>query len=141
MVLGEEAMGKILVAEHSLPDSLMAVVGQLPIDAVLIAEDVELPLTVSRLMDYHRVALITHKSLLAAVPSGIDEDDLRSLWDTGIDGVVVELKGEHAREQLLKLKETIAKFPPASKRRQQMTEITLPQVGIFTAFEDEDEEE
>ena len=141
VALEEEDMGKILVIEHSLPDSLMAVVGQLSVDAVLIANPVDSPLTIRHLMDYYRVAALTHKPLLMEVSDDIDDADLRNLWDMGLDGAIVELKGEHAREQILRLKGIIENFPPASKRGQQTMKVTLPQIGAFTASVEEEEEE
>ncbi|MFQ5996938.1 MAG: hypothetical protein ACE5KP_04870, partial [Dehalococcoidales bacterium] len=88
-----EKVGKILQVGASLSEGLLRAVNELPVDAVLIADEPgkESSLTWHHLMLFQRFAELLTKPLLASVPLKVTANELPILWKTGVDGVVVEV--------------------------------------------------
>ena len=112
-VLEEEKMAKVLEIETSLKDGMLRAIGQLPVDALLIAEDKHSgSLTINQLLNYHRVTGFAGKYSLASLPKEIS--DLGALRDSGIKGVVMEISGKDIEAKIKEVQEAIRKLP-ASK--------------------------
>lgn len=134
-VLLEEEMGKIVEIDPSLADGLIRAIDQLPIDAVLIGG--EPSLSVHRLMLCQHVANLMHKPLIALAPLDVSKEDLEVLRDVGMAGVAVTVE-EEAKEELLRLRQTIDALPP-SRRRRERADALLPQLGQAEATQIEEE--
>lgn len=90
-VMEHEKLGKVMAIEPTIEDSLLRTVGELPAEAVvLVRPDVNAPLTWGDLMLYRKLADMIAKPLLVPVAGGITATELKALWETGVDGVVVE---------------------------------------------------
>jgi len=142
----DDKVGKILQVEASLSEGLLRAVNELPIDAVLVADESgeESSLTWHHLMLFQRFADLLTKPLLVSIPLQVTDNELQVLWKTGVDGVVVEAGIGQPAERLKELCQTIAQltFPP---RPQKKVEALLPRVteetGAVTEAEEEEEEE
>ena len=142
-VLKEGKPGKILEVPAYMEASLLRAVNELPVDAVLItAEGVkDSTLTCKNLLFFHLCAGLLEKSLLASVPLSISADELQTLWEAGISGVVLAIEDEPSLERFAALRGEIdrATFPP--RRRRRKVEVVLPSAGGLTEEAEEEEEE
>jgi len=138
----DEKLGKILQVEASLSEGLLRAVNELPVDAVLIANEpaVESSLTWHHLMLYHRFDDLLTKHLLVSIPSNVTANELQLLWKTGVDGVVVAVEIGQPVEKLKELCQTIDKLtlPPRQRKK---VEALVPHVGEETGTVTEPEEE
>jgi len=144
---GEGKMGKILQIEPSLSEGLLRAVNELPVDAVLLADQPgEKPfLTWHHLMLFRRFADLSSKPMLASLPPNVSQSELGVLWETGVVGVVVKVGMGQPAGRLKELRQTIDRltFPP---RQGQKIEALLPHIGeetspVSEAEEEEEEEE
>ena len=137
-----DKVGKILQVEASLSEGLLRAVNELPADAVLIAseQEGEYFLTWRHLMLFQRFADLLIKPLLVSIPLNVTANELQILWETGVDGVVVEVGSGQPVGRLEELRQTIDKltFPP---RQQGKVEALLPRIGEETSPVTEAEEE
>jgi len=134
-VLRDEGMGRVVELSPELPDGLIRTVTQLPIDMALIGGDAAI--SVRRLMVCQHMSNLISKPLLARVPGDIAGEDVRELWEAGLAGVVVEVKGD-AKKQLPSLKQAIDKLPASRRKKGGKTEVSLPYAKVEeTAEEDE----
>jgi hypothetical protein len=121
--------GKLLRVEAAWDDSTLKAVGQLGVDAVLFSgAEAEPFLTLQHLIECHRLTSLIRKPLLAMTPVSLTAEDLKSLWEAGVDGIVVEHKEGEPWEKLKEWREWIAKLPPPGKRRRREVEALLPRV-------------
>ncbi len=95
-----EGTGRILEVESSLSEGMVRAINEMPVDAVLAAdEDGTGPaLTWRHLMRYTRLAELLRKPLLVPIAPEAGTGEFQALWKAGITGVVVtggikELRG------------------------------------------------
>ena len=142
----DDKVGKILQVEASLSEGLLKTINELPVDAVLIANEPaeESFLTWRHLMLFHRLADLLAKPLLASIPLNVTANELQVLWKTGVDGAVVEIGIGQLAARIKELRQTIDKltFPPRPRKK---VEALLPRIGeetgTVTETEEEEEEE
>jgi hypothetical protein len=135
----DDKTGKILQVESSLSDGLLRAINDLPVDAVLTADASEAGgSTWHHLMLFQRLANLLAKSLLVMAPSDVTADELRTLWEAGVDGVVVGVSAGSAG-RLRELRQSVEKFPPRSRKRGR-AEAILPRVSTAPEAEPEEEE-
>jgi hypothetical protein len=134
----DEKTGKVLQIELSLGDGLLRAINDLPVGAVLAADAAEVGgATWHQLMHLQRLGNILVKPILAPVPSNVTAEELRALWEAGVDGVVV---GAGTAGRLLELRQAIDKFPPHLRKRGK-TEAILPHISSALEAAPEEEEE
>jgi len=138
-----DELGKILEVEASLSEGLLQAINGLPVDAVLIAAEHEkdYPLTWHHLMLFQRFANSLTKPLLVSIPSNVTASELQTLWETGVDGVVLEVGAKQAAKRLKELRQSIDGLDFSSKRNRGKTEALLPFVGRESDIVAEEEEE
>lgn len=141
---GNDRVGKILQVDPSLGDSFLRAVNDLPVDALLAAPAYEADdaLTWHHLMLFQRLAnLITKPLMAAAPPKKVTAGELKTLWDVGVDGVVVETGPGQPPDMLRELQKALGEmtFPPSRKRGR--GEVRLPYMGVETSTITEEEEE
>jgi len=143
---GEE-VGKILQVEASLDVSLLRAVNELPVDAVLVTteEKEKGSLTWYQLMLFQRFADLLTKPLLVPVPPNVTASELQSLWEAGVDGVVVEAGDGRPAGELKGLRKIIDESTFTIPRKREKREALLPRTeresGAVAEIEEEDEEE
>jgi len=136
--LEAKGLGKFLAVEPSLESSLIGGISELEVDGVLIVNKQPV-ITIEHLLFCRRVIASTAKPLLMAVASPLTKEDINSLWEAGIDGIVTP-PGQQPR-QLSPLREMIAALPRRRKRRRGETGVALPHYGVPDEPEEEEEEE
>ena len=140
----DEKIGKILQVESSLSEGLLKAANELPVDAVLIADEPgdKYPLTWHHLMRFQRFADLLVKPLLVSLPSDITDNELQILWETGVVGLVVSSGVGQSVEKLKELRQAIDKltFKPRQRKK---AEPLLPGIAekISPVSEAEEEEE
>jgi len=136
--LEAKGLGKLLAVEPSLESSLIGGISELEVDGVLIVNKQPV-ITIEHLLFCRRVIASTAKPLLMAVASPLTKEDINSLWEAGIEGVVTP-PGQLPR-QLSPLREMIAALPQRRKRRRGETGVALPHYVRQLTDEPEEEEE
>jgi len=141
-----DEVGRILQVEATLDANLLRAVNELPVDAVLVGseEKGERSLTWYKLMLFQRFADLLTKPLLVSVPPNVTAGELKSLWEVGVDGVVVKAGGERPAGELEKLRKMIDKMTFQIPRRREKRDVLLPRTGgesgvVAEAEEDEEE--
>jgi hypothetical protein len=135
--------GKVLEVGASLSDGLLRVLNGLPVDAVFFAaeDENEVSLTWQHLMLFQRLGNWLSKPLLVPVPPEITGNELQTLWEAGVDGVVVAVTGELSPERFKELHQVINELIFPMPRRRERPEPLLPYVSPETGVEAEEEEE
>lgn len=127
LVSPEEDTGVILQIDPSISESLVRAINDLPVDAAMIVPDAQWqhPLTWQQLMLLHRLASLVGKPLLLQIPAGAASEELRLIWEAGIEAVVVTAgSGEVSR-----LRNVITGLEAPSHRRRSKLDATLPTTG------------
>ncbi len=142
-IFNKEEVGKILEVEASLSDGLLRVLNGLPIDAVFFAAEgkMDLSLTWQHLMLFQRLGDWLTKPLLVPVPPKITGDELQTLWEAGVDGVVVAVTSGLSPERFKELRQVINELAFPAPRRREKPEPLLPRISPETGVETEEEEE
>ncbi len=139
---GDKA-GKVLEIEPSFNDGLLRAISDLPVDAVLIADEAKSAdsLTWHDLMLFQRAASLLSKPLLVSVPPKISADELKTLWDIGVDGVVIEVNKELPADRLKELRRAADALSSSSRRKRGKTEALLPSIRMEAPAEEREDEE
>jgi hypothetical protein len=135
-IVAEERMGKVMEVDTSLGDSLARAIGRIPIEAILLRNDAESPLSVHRLLDCQRLIALAGTPAIALLPSDIS--DLEALWGVGVRGVVVDLSGEDRQQKLSMVKEAIRRLPASRKKPRERMSPILPTVQALDEEFEED---
>ena len=140
----EDKTGKILQVQLSLNEGLLKTVNDLPIDAVLAVpeQEKERSLTWHHLMALQRLVNILTKPLLASMPLNVTDNELKALWEIGVDGIVVEVSAGQPTAKLEELRQAITTLPP---RKRKKANALIPHISrepeIAADIEEEDDEE
>ena len=142
-ILQDTKLGKILQVEASLSEGLLRTVDELPVDAVVTAgePDGEYFLTWHHLMLFQRFADLLTKPLLVSVPSNVTANELQTLWETGVEGVMVKVGAGQPEGRLKELRQVIDKLTFTSQRKRGKAEALLPYIGGERHIVAEEEEE
>ncbi len=141
-VFQSDEVGMILEVEASLSEGLLRTVDELPVDAVLLAgeQGEDNFLTWRHLMLFQRFADLLAKPFLVSIPSSVTAGELQTLWEAGVNGVVVEAGVGQPRERLKELRQAIDELT-FSPRKQRKVEALLPHISEETSPVTEEEEE
>ncbi len=145
-MLQNDEVGKILEVEASLGEGLLRAANELPIDAVLIGskQGEDYFLTWQHLMLFRRFADLLTKPLLVSIPSSVTAEELRALWEAGVDSVVIEVRVGQPQDRLKELRQVVDKLVFPLTRRRESLKPLLPHIGRETdiiSIEEEEEEE
>lgn len=140
--LQDGEIGRMLQVEESLSESLVPVIDELPVDAVLVTGgQKERFLTWKHLMVFQYFAGLLSKPLLVSVASTVADSELQALWEVGVDGVVVEVEAAQPVARLGELRQLIDGLTLPAYRKPKKTEAILPYIGGGRDIvADEDEE-
>ena len=136
--LQEQRIGKFLLIEPSLEQSLVRAINGLDIDGVFINRAKESFITVEYLLVCQRFSELLDKPLVLTLPSLITSVELSNLWQAGIDGLVVP--PAQPIEAFTELRRMIDNLPKGAKRRRGKVGVVLPHYGGSTTGEEEEEE-
>ena len=118
--LVDESLGHVMVLDSELDDTYLRLLGDLGLDALLVAAP-EAPLTVERLLAVRRLSALARTPLLANARPDIDEKSLELLRDSGVAGIVLDDAGK-----LAALKKRIAALPPRGRRKEDHSDAVIP---------------
>src|SRR4030042_46295 len=139
--VSREGMGKLLRIEPSLDPGLVRAINELPltVDGVLITGE-ESSVTVERLLICQRFTELLAKPLLVAVDLSVTSAEISSLFQAGINGLV--LPENVPAETFAELKKMIGSLPKAAKRKAKGSAL-LPRLGggLVAEVQEEEEEE
>jgi hypothetical protein len=141
VIPADRKVGKVLQVNASITDVLLRTVSDLPVDAVLLAEDKDGAgeITWQRLMLCRRFAGIVQKPVLVPVPLATSAAELQHVWETGVSGVVVEVKEPAEAAALPALRERIDSLQYPSRMRKEKPAAVLPQVAVANEPEEQEE--
>ena len=134
--------GKVMQISASLDEGLVKTINRLPVDAVLITADKnDVFYTWHQLMQWQRITALLHKPIMLILPRSIGKEELQTLWEIGIDGVVL---GVNLIKQngINKLHKIISDLPPRSALKNRKDALLpAPQEKSETTAEIDEEEE
>jgi len=141
--LKDDKVGKILEIGASLSEGLLRAVDELPVDAVLVADEQkgEYFLTWQHLMFFQRCANSLSKPLLVSIPLNVSTNELQALWKAGVNGVVIGVEAGQPTERLKELRQVIDKLVFPSQRERKKAEVLLPYTSISGEMDIATEEE
>jgi len=116
VISSEKKIGKVLEVNTSITDVLLRTVNELPVDAVLLAED-EGDLTWQKLMLFQRFAGILTKPVLVKIIPQVSAEELQLTWDAGVCGVAMKTNKDSV-SSLADIRKAIdsLKFPVRAKK-------------------------
>ncbi len=137
--VNKEGPGKILKIDPSLDQGLVRAINALPlqVDGVLVNGEESL-ITIERLLIYRRFAELLDKPLLITPGSSVTSDELKSLYEAGVNGLI--LSEGFPAEAFAELKKTIGGLSRTAKRKARGA-VLLPRLGGESEAEAEEEEE
>lgn len=141
----DSKLGLVLQTEVNLDEGMIRAMNKLPADAFHISAISEGErLTWHELLLLQRFTGLLAKPLLASVSSDSTSEYLRTIWETGVDGIVVNVTDQTAGKlaDLRKAIDGLKSLPPRKKVRAEalvpfITESTTSRVEV----EEEEEEE
>ncbi|MFC1941680.1 hypothetical protein ACFLWU_00485 [Chloroflexota bacterium] len=141
--LKDDKPGKILQVELSLDEGLVRAINDLPVEAVFAANTwkADDSLAWHHLMRFQYFSNLLNKPLLVSVPMNVTSDELKALWEAGVEGVVVEAGASQLTGRLKELRMAIDKITFPLSRKRGKTEAILPRMGVESAMITEDEED
>jgi hypothetical protein len=137
--VNREGVGKLLEIEPSLDPGLVRAINELPlaVDGVLITGE-DISVTVERLLICQRFAELLAKPLLVAVDLSVTGAEISSLFQAGVNGLMLPEKVP--AETFAELKKTIGSLPKAAKRKAKGVAL-IPRLGGEPGAEAQEEEE
>ena len=137
----DDKVGRILQVEASLNEGALRTINNLPVNAVLLTSGQDSRLTWYDLMFFRRVASVLTKPLLATIPPNVTSSELQSLWEAGVDGMVVEVDVGKPAGKINELHQIINRLAYPKSRKRGKVEPLLPHVRSDIEIVSEDEEE
>jgi hypothetical protein len=139
-VLHKDKVGKFLMIEPSLDQGFVRAINSLEVDGVFISSRGEDSfVAVEHLLVCRRFVELLEKPVIMALPSLVTKAELTSLWQAGVDGVVVP--STQSVEALTELKKMIGDLPRGARGRREKAGVKLPHYGGFVAREEDEEQE
>lgn len=135
----DSEVGYILQVDALLSEGLVRTINDLPVDAVLVAGEQGNSLTWHHLMLFQRFAQLTDKPLLATLPTSVTANDLRLLWEAGVDGTIIEV--ETTQTPVAELRQQVEKLSLPPSRKRGKVEALLPHIAPEPEIISEEEEE
>jgi hypothetical protein len=137
----EKGIGKVLEIESTISDSLLRVVNAIPVDAVMVSSQIkEGPLSWQDLMAIQRLTMAINKPFLLPVPAGVTSRELQTLWEAGVDGVIIDITDKKP-DELKELRGLIDKLETPDTNHRNRSTPTIPRMAPEAEKPNEDEEE
>ena len=124
----DDTVGRVLEIESSMDDGLLRAVNDLPVDAVVVTDSISTPedLNWHQLMIFRHLTHLFSLPLIVPVPAGITADDLKMLWDAGVDGVLADAM----ETDISGLRAAIDQLPARSEGRKKRSPGIVPRLGL-----------
>jgi hypothetical protein len=139
-VLHKDKVGKFLMIDPSLDQGFVRAINSLEVDSVFISSRGEDSfVAVEHLLVCRRFVELLEKPVIMALPSLVTKAELTSLWQAGVDGVVVP--STQSVEAFTELKKMIDDLPRGARGRREKAGVKLPHYGGFVTKEEDEEQE
>ena len=133
--LADQSVGRVMALDSDLDDTYLRLLGDLGLDALVIAAP-EAPLTVERLLAVRRLSALARTPLLANAKPDIDAKSLELLRDSGVAGIVLDDAGK-----LAALKKRIIALPPRGRRKENHQDAHIPAQAAGGSHDDEEDDD
>jgi len=133
-------IGRILELNSLLTDSMIRAIEDLPIEAIMLNDNTGNLLNWQYLLTLQRLDNLISKPILIKAPAEISRDDLSTLWEVGVDGIVVEIGNGQHKDTLQELRLRIDKVSFPIPRKTKKTNVRLPFINTEAAKEEDEEE-
>jgi hypothetical protein len=137
-ILSKKEVGKFLMIEPSLDQGLMRAINSFEVDGVLIGGG-DSVMTMERLLVCRRSVELLEKPVIVMLPSLSTKEELTSLWQAGVDGVVTART--QSTEALTELKKMLGDLPRRARNRRATAGVMLPRYGGDVVGEEDEQEE
>ncbi len=138
-ILSRKEVGKFLMIEPSLDQGLVRAINSFEVDGVLIGGGGGSVMTVERLLACRRSVELLEKPVIMMLPSLATKEELTSLWQAGVDGVVSA--STQSTEALAELKKMLGDLPRRARNRRAAAGVVLPRHGGDVVDEENEQEE
>lgn len=134
----QEDIGKVVKIDLNYDDRLINTIEQLAIDAVLIDfTENKGAMNILQIMNCQRIAGLISKPLLIATQQELARDEVKSLWEAGVNGFIIEAR-EEDRQGLDNLCRVIKDLPPIA-RKTKGRRVSLPNSGQIAVPDTDDD--
>ncbi len=137
--LRKKEVGKFLMIEPSSDQGLVRAINSFEVDGVFISSGGDHVLTVEHLLVCRRFVELLEKPVIMSLPSLATKEELTSLWEVGVDGVIAP--STQSTEALAELKRTIGDLPGGARGRSARPAVALPHYGGGMVGEEDEQEE
>jgi hypothetical protein len=137
-ILGKKEVGRFLTIEPSLDQGLVRAINSFELDGVLIGSG-DSVMTVERLLVCRRFVELLEKPVIVMLPSLVTKEELVSLWQAGVDGVVSA--PTQSTEALAELKKMLGDLPKRTRTKRMTAGVVLPRYGGDMGGEEDEQEE
>jgi hypothetical protein len=137
--LSKKEVGKFLMVEPSWDQGLVRAINGFDIDGVFINSGGDSMMTVEHLLVCRRFVDLLEKPVIMNMPFLATKEELTSLWQAGVDGVVAP--STQSAETLAELKRIIGDLPRRARGRHARPGVMLPHYAGGVAGEDDEQEE
>jgi hypothetical protein len=138
-ILRKKEVGKFLMIEPSLDQGLVRAINSFEVDGVLTSGGGGSVMTVERLLVCRRFVELLEKPVIMTLPSLASKEELTSLWQAGVDGVVAP--STQSTEALAELKRMVGDLPRRARGRRTKADVALPHYGGDMVGEEDEQEE
>ena len=121
-LLNEENVTKVLSVSPSIEEAYLRILEDVPIDCVLIEQEIEGEMMISDLMTLRSIMTAVSKPCLVRVRPGLTEGELSALRHVGAMGVVVDVNSKGDAAELPRLREAIDALPPREEEERRQVE-------------------
>ena len=119
-------LGRILELNSLLTDTMIRATEDLPIEAIMLSENTGNLLNWQYLLTLQRLDNLVSKPILIKAPAEIVRENLSTLWEVGVDGIVVEIGNGQPKDTLQELRLMIDKASFPIPRKTKKTNVRLP---------------
>jgi hypothetical protein len=138
-ILSKKEVGRFLTIERSLDEGLVRAINSFEVDGVLISSSGDSVITVERLLVCRRSVELLEKPVIIMLPCLATKEELISLWQAGVDGVVST--STQPIGALSELKKMLSDLPRRARNRGATAGVMLPRYGGEMVGEDDEQEE
>ena len=138
-ILSRKEVGRFLMIEPSLDQGLVRAINNLDVDGVFVSKGGSSFVAVEHLLVCRRLVELLEKPIIMTLPSLSKKEELTSLWQVGVDGVVAP-RG-WSPEGLAELKEMIGSLPRGRRGRRGRASVQLPHYDGGAVGEEDEQEE
>ena len=143
-VLNHEVMGKVLSVAVDLEDKFVRVLEDIPAEALILENENKGHVTLKQLMEYRIILSAVSKPVLISASASIFEEDVTSLYNLGMVGIVIDIKTKDDVNHIARLRQVIESLPPREVDDKgsigPITQLSAHSTSMPTLNPDEDEE-